>query len=103
VSLLTFPGETGWDPRYRTGYPPEMRPEYASTLHDILVSGRYAVVITVELGPSSPFLPDWQARWDAWGQNYVRAMQAQGVYVLRDEAAFPESDAKVRIYEKGVP
>src|SRR4029453_17759506 len=93
VGLLTFPGETGWDARFRTGYPAEMRPEYASTLRDTLASGRYPVVITLEAAPGSLLLPDWLAKWDAWGQNYVRSMQAQEAYVLRAQVSLPQTAA----------
>jgi hypothetical protein len=70
-------------------------------LKQALSSGRFRSVVTLELGPRSPFLPDWLTKWDAFGQNYVRAMaqpEAQEAYALATERAFPESDARVRIF-----
>jgi hypothetical protein len=75
-----------------------MRPEYCAHLREALVGGRYGSVATLELGERSPFLPDWLAKWDAWGQNYVRLMPEQRAYVLQVEKAFPKSDARIRLY-----
>lgn len=100
VELLPFPGGSDWDPRYRAGYPPEAGPEYDVFLQRALASGRYGSVVTLRLGPQSPFRPDWLAKWDAWGQNYVEAAErhvAEEGYVLISERAFPEDDAVVRI------
>jgi hypothetical protein len=102
VELLLFPGEEGWDPRYRSGYPAEMRPEYATLLEAQLAKARYTVV-TFEIGPRSPFMPDWMTRWDAWGQNYVRAMKAQPGYTVTAERAFADSDTRVRVYTRTAP
>jgi hypothetical protein len=99
VDLLLFP-EDGHGLR-RSGYPAAMRPEYDAVLRTALASGRYASVVTLALGERSPFLPDWLAKWDAWGQNYVRVMsqpQTAAPYVLESERAFPASDAQVRIF-----
>jgi hypothetical protein len=98
VDLLPFPESTGWDPRYRSGYPREIRPEYGVVLRQALVGGRYGSVVTLELGERSPFLPDWLAKWDAWGQSYVRLMPEQRAYSLKAEKAFPKSDARIRLY-----
>jgi hypothetical protein len=101
VDLLTFPGDTGWDPRFRQGYPAEMRPEYAERLGEALGSRRYGSVVTLALAESSPFRPPWLAKWDAWGQNYVRAMDEQAGesgYVLQAERSFPADEAVVRAY-----
>jgi hypothetical protein len=103
VDLLSFPrgGDT-----YRTGYPAEDGPQYGVALQHALDSGRFRSVVTLELGPRSPFLPDWLAKWDAFGQNYVRAMarpEAQVDYALASERAFPESDATVRIFVRRDP
>jgi hypothetical protein len=100
VDLLLFPEDAGWTPRHRTGYPAGMLPEYAPTLHRTLASGRYRCVVTLRLGPHSPFLPDWLSRWDAWAQNYVELMENQTTYVVAAESRFPESDATVRVYTK---
>ena len=102
VGLMLFPGEDGWDARYRSGYPVEMRPEYATTL-DARLAGSSATVVAFELGPRSPFLPDWIARWDAWGQNYPKVMRAQAGYAVAAEKAFPDSDSVVRIYVRSPP
>jgi hypothetical protein len=101
VDLLTFPGDTGWDPRFRQGYPAEMRPEYAERLGEALGSRRYGSVVTLALAESSPFRPPWLAKWDAWGQNYVRAMDEQAGesgYVLQAERSFPADGSVVRAY-----
>ena len=96
VDLLLFPGGHG---RHRTGYPAAMGPEYAAVLGEALARGGFRSVVTLELGPRSPFLPEWLAKWDAFGQNYVRLMgEEQGEYVLESERAFPASYAKVRIF-----
>jgi hypothetical protein len=103
VDLLLFPDGHG---RYRTGYPAAMGPEYDAVLREALASGRFRSVVTLELGPRSPFLPDWLAKWDAFGQNYVRAMaQAEGQtpYALESQRAFPASDAKVHIFIRRDP
>jgi hypothetical protein len=104
VDLLTFPGDTGWDPRFRQGYPAEMRPEYAQVLRRALATRRYRSVVTLALGEKSPFRPPWLAKWDAWGQNYVSAMGDQAGesgYVLRAERSFPGDEAVVRVYVPG--
>ena len=101
VDLLPFPAAGPAGPRYRAGYPPGDGPEYDVALREALASGRFRSVVTLELGPASPFLPQWLAKWDAFGQNYVRAMarpEAQVDYALASERAFPESDATVRIF-----
>lgn len=100
IDLLPFPGSSGWDPRYRAGYPPEASPEYDVLLRRALASGRYRSVVSLRLGPRSPFRPDWLAKWDAWGQNYVEAADrqgAQGGYAWILERSFPEDDAVVKI------
>jgi 4-amino-4-deoxy-L-arabinose transferase-like glycosyltransferase len=102
VDVMLFPFEDGWDPRYRSAYPTDMRPEYATTL-DAALAGRSPTVVAFELGERSPFLPDWMARWDAWGQNYVEVMKAQAGYALAAERAFPDSDATVRVYVGSPP
>lgn len=99
---MLFPDEDGWDPRYRSGYPPEMRPEYATTLATRL-TGTSATVVAFELGEHSPFLPGWMARWDAWAQNYVKVMKAQAGYTVAAEKAFPDSDAVVRVHVRSSP
>jgi hypothetical protein len=101
VELLLFPRPGAGAAAYRTGYPAENGPEYGAALQRALGSGRFRSVVTLELGPRSPFLPDWLAKWDAFGQNYVRAMAApesQADYLLASERAFPASDATVRIF-----
>ncbi len=101
VDLLPFPGGEGWDTRHRSGYPTEMGPEYVRTLRAALAPGRYGSVVTLALGDRSPFLPDWLAKWDAWGQNYVRMMsdpQTAEPYALDSERIFPASDAHVRVF-----
>jgi hypothetical protein len=101
VDLLPFPGDSGWDPRFRRGYPSEPRPEYAQLLHQALATGRYGSVVTLALGDRSPFRPAWLAKWDAWGQNYVRAVDehaGESGYALRADRAFPGDDAVVRIF-----
>jgi hypothetical protein len=101
VDLLPFPGDSGWDPQFRGGHPREMRPEYARLLRQALATGRYGSVVTLALGDRSPFLPPWLAKWDAWGQNYVRAVDehaGESGYVLRADRAFPGDDALVRIF-----
>jgi hypothetical protein len=101
VDLLPFPGGEGWDGRHRSGYPAEMGPEYLRTLRAALAPGRYGSVVTLALGARSPFLPDWLAKWDAWGQNYVRMMsdpQTAEPYLLESEKTFPASDAQIRIF-----
>ena len=78
-------------------------PEYTAALQRALSSGRFRTVVTLELGPASPFMPDWLAKWDAFGQNYVRAMterETPADYTLESDRAFPASDAKVRIYAR---
>ncbi|HET6897525.1 MAG TPA: hypothetical protein VFK70_04220 [Vicinamibacteria bacterium] len=100
VELLPFPGAGSGDAAYRTGFPTAMGPQYGAALAKALDGGRFRSVVTLELGPASPFLPDWLAKWDAFGQNYVRAMtESRGGpdYVLASERGFPD-DAKVRIY-----
>jgi 4-amino-4-deoxy-L-arabinose transferase-like glycosyltransferase len=100
VDLLLFPGP-GSGGVHRTGYPAEMGPQYGATLEKALADGRFRSVVTLELGPASPFLPDWLAKWDAFGQNYVRAMaerEETADYTLASERAFPAGDARVRIY-----
>jgi hypothetical protein len=74
VDLLLFPRLADGNRAYRTGYPAQAGPEYGAALEQALASGRFRSVVTLELGPASPFLPDWLAKWDAFGQNYVRAM-----------------------------
>jgi hypothetical protein len=106
VDLLLFPRAGDASASYRTGYPPADGPQYAVALKQALSSGRFRSVVTLELGPASPFLPEWLAKWDAFGQNYVRAMaqpQAQVDYALESERAFPQSDAKVRIFVRRDP
>lgn len=101
VDLLPFPGDAGWDPRFRSGYPSGDGPEYDRVLREALASGRYGSVVALALGSRSPFRPDWLAKWDAWGQNYVRAVESEAAeqgYVLRSERSFPEEDARVRIF-----
>jgi 4-amino-4-deoxy-L-arabinose transferase-like glycosyltransferase len=101
VDLLLFPRPGDAEGAYRTGYPAQAGPEYGAALEKALASGRFRSVVTLELGPASPFLPDWLAKWDAFGQNYVRAMTERentADYTLESERAFPASDAKVRIY-----
>jgi hypothetical protein len=101
VDLLPFPGGEGWDGHHRSGYPTEMGPEYLLTLREALAPGRYGSVVTVALGERSPFLPDWLAKWDAWGQNYVRVMsdpKTAEPYLLESERTFPASDAQIRIF-----
>lgn len=101
VDLLVFPGSSGWDPRYQAGYPAEASPEYDVHLQEALTSERYRSVVTLRLGPHSPFRPDWLAKWDAWTQNYVDAAErhvAAGGYSLISERAFPEDDAIVRVH-----
>ena len=103
VDLLLFPGAADGGARYRTGYPPANGPEYTAALQRALSGGRFRSVVTLELGPASPFMPDWLAKWDAFGQNYVHAMTARETpagYTLESERAFPASDAKVRIYAR---
>jgi hypothetical protein len=103
VDLLLFPDGPG---RHRTGYPAAMGPQYDAVLRDALASGRFRTVVALELGSRSPFLPDWLAKWDAFGQNYVRLMAqpaAQVEYALESERAFPQSDAKVRIFVRRDP
>jgi len=101
VELLQYPGERGWDPRFRAGYPPGMTAGFRPALLDALDRGSYAAVITFRWGPRSPFLPEWLAKWDAWGQNYVVLMQEQDRYLLASERTFPDSDAAIRIYLPG--
>ncbi len=99
VDLLTFPGEQGWDPRYRRGYPSAWGPDYGPALRQALATGGYRSVVTLALGERSPFRPEWLAKWDAWGQNYVRAMDEEATgYVLQSQRSFPESAAVVRIF-----
>jgi hypothetical protein len=102
VDLMLFPSADGWDARFRSGYPPEMRPEYATLLAARLATTK-AIVVAFELGGHSPFLPDWMARWDAWAQNYPTLMKTERGYALTAERAFPASDAVVRIYDKAAP
>ena len=101
VDLLPFPGDSGWDPQFRGGYPTEMRPEYAQLLRQALATRRYGSVVTLGLGDRSPFRPAWLAKWDTWGQNYVRAVDehaGESGYILRADRAFPGDDAVVRIF-----
>lgn len=103
VDLLLFPGGPG---PHRTGYPAASGPEYGAALRGALTSGRFRTVVTLEIGPRSPFLPDWLAKWDAFGQNYVHAMaepEAQVDYVLESERSFPASDVTVRIFARRDP
>jgi len=100
VDLLLFPGETGDDQRYRSGYPTEMRPEYERALREALSGGLYVRVVTLEFAEGSPFLPDWLAKWDKWSQNYVRCMPLQDGWSLRAEQTFPGSGARVRVYAR---
>jgi hypothetical protein len=102
IEIMLFPDEQGWDARYRSAYPTELRPEYATTL-DARLAGRDVTVVAFELGPRSPFLPEWMARWDAWAQNYVQVMKAQPGYAVAAEQAFPDSDAVVRIHVRSPP
>lgn len=97
VDIMLFPFEEGWDARYRSAYPTDLRPEYATTLAAALDRGSPSVV-AFELGGRSPFLPGWMARWDAWAQNYVTVMKRQAGYAVAAESAFPDSDAVVRVY-----
>jgi hypothetical protein len=97
VDIMLFPFEEGWDARYRSAYPTDLRPEYATTLAAALDRGSPSVV-AFELGGRSPFLPGWMARWDAWAQNYVTVMKRQAGYAVAAESAFPSSDAVVRVY-----
>jgi 4-amino-4-deoxy-L-arabinose transferase-like glycosyltransferase len=101
VQMLFFPDRGSWAGRHRSGYATEMGPEYDRALRAALDPGRYGSVVTLALGKRSPFLPDWLAKWDAWGQNYVRMMsdpRTAEPYVLDSERAFPASDAQVRIF-----
>ncbi len=103
VDLLPFPGSSGWDPRYRAGYPPEPRSDYDVSLLQALATGRYRCLVTLRLGEHSPFRPAWLAKWDAWGQNYVEAADrraAEGGYLLTSARSFPEDDAVVRIFAR---
>jgi len=101
VELLQYPGERGWDPRFRAGYPAQMTAGFRPALLDALDRGGYAAVVTFRWGPRSAFLPDWLAKWDAWGQNYVVLMQEQDRYLPVAERAFPDADAMVRVYRPG--
>jgi hypothetical protein len=57
VDLLTFPGQQGWDPRYRRGYPSAWGPEYGQVLRQALETGRYSSVVVLALAEDSPFRP----------------------------------------------
>jgi 4-amino-4-deoxy-L-arabinose transferase-like glycosyltransferase len=98
VDLLPFPDEVEGDRRYRSGYPTEMRSGYDVLLRQALSGGRYARVVALQLGEESPFLPDWQAKWDKWAQNYVARMPSQAGWDLRSQRVFPGSAASVRVY-----
>jgi hypothetical protein len=100
VDLLPFPGDTGWDPRYRQGYPAEMTPEYDRVLAAALRDPGYDRIVTLAISKNSPFSPDWLWRWDAWGQNYVVAMERQRLYAVTADQAFPESGVRVRVYAR---
>jgi hypothetical protein len=103
VDLLLFPEGHG---DHRAGYPAAMGPQYGAVLREALARGRFRSVVTLELGPRSPFLPAWLAKWDAFGQNYVRSMsevEAQTAYALESERPFPRSDATVRIFVRRDP
>ncbi len=101
VDLLPFPGDSGWDPRFRAGYPPGGSPEYDRLLQQVLATKKYGSLVTLRCGEGSPFRPAWLAKWDAWGQNYVLAadrVAANAGYVLRSERAFSADQARVRIF-----
>jgi hypothetical protein len=100
VDALPFPGEEGWDSRYRQGYPTELTAEYEQALARALGPGGYDRVVTLQIPPGSAFMPDWTTRWDAWGQNYVALMVSQTRYPLVAQASFPESSVSVRVYER---
>lgn len=106
IDLLPFPGDSGWDPRFRSGYPAQMRPEYGELLREALAGGRYQTVVTLALREDSPFRPAWLAKWDAWGQNYVHAadeLHREGALALRAERSFPQDRAQVRVFAPGPP
>jgi len=101
VEPLPFPGDRGWEPRFRAGYPAEPRPEYGEVLARALDSSRYGSVVTLALSEGSPFRPAFLARWDAWGQNYVRAAEALAPrhgYVLAAERSFPADGARIGVF-----
>jgi len=100
VDNLPFPGEQAWDSRYRLGYPAQMTPDYDQRLEIALGSGGYDRVVTLEIAPDSVFLPDWLKRWDAWGQNYVLAMERQTSWQVVAEQAFEASKVRVRIHAR---
>jgi hypothetical protein len=100
VDNLAFPGEQAWDPRYRLGYPVEMTPDYDVRLKAALDTGGYDRVVTLQIAPDSVFLPDWLRRWDAWGQNYVVAMEHQPPWRTVTEQPFDESKVRVRLYAR---
>jgi hypothetical protein len=98
VDLLPFPGEVGWDPRYRQGYPAEMTPEYDRVLGAALRDGGYDRVVTLDIAEDSAFNPEWLRRWDAWSRNYVVAMERQSLYAAVADQRFPASGVLVRVY-----
>ncbi len=59
------------------GIPARGEPTTALRSGRRLETGRYRSVVTLALGERSPFRPEWLAKWDAWGQNYVRAMDEE--------------------------
>lgn len=95
VEWMPFPGPPA---EHRRGYPAELTAVYARELEAALWNGRYDRVVTLEIPPGSPFLPDWMLRWDAWGQNYVALMVRRERPPLRAERSFPGSDVRVRVY-----
>ena len=98
VRPLGYPDERAWDPRYRLGYPSELTPPFTRALERTLSEERPDCVVSLELSRDSPFLPDWLARWDAWGQNYVRLMLRQPGFEVSAERRCPTEAAVVRVH-----
>ncbi len=98
VEPLDYPGQLPWDSRYRQGYPAELTPLFAPSLARALSEMRPDCVVSLELARSSPFLPGWLARWDAWGQNYVQLMLRQPGFEVGAQWSYPTESATVRVY-----
>jgi hypothetical protein len=98
VGYLDYPGSREDDPRYREGYPVHPSPAFAQVLDGHLRAGEYDRVVSLSVSDDSVLSPPWQKPWDAWSQNYVRAMAGQTLYPLQAAREFPELEVTARLY-----
>jgi hypothetical protein len=102
VDYMPFPGDDGFLPRFRSGYPEERTPAFAEALERRLATRDHAFVVAVAVPSGSVFDPEWNHRFNAWNQHYVALMERQNLYGRTGDRLFP-SGVRVRIYEPCVP